>query len=45
MTRTKMIGAVRGRPDCGHEKLVECPLTVEDWAAVLVAAMDEGDDD
>lgn len=29
--------ATRPLPACGHRRLVECPLTVDDWAEVYRA--------
>lgn len=29
--------ARRRQPDCGHKRLAECPLTVEDWNTVFLA--------
>ena len=33
---TKTI-ARHARPPCGHQKLVECPLSVDDWNVVFLA--------
>lgn len=32
-----VMAGVRRRPSCGHEMLVQCPLTARDWEEVFFA--------